>query len=327
VDILIHLLWVIGGLAALYFGAEWLVKGAADIALKIGISPLVVGLTVVAFGTSAPELLVCLKANGQGQPGVALGNIIGSNICNIALILGVGALIKPIVIHKQVIKREMPILLIATAVFIGMMFSGKEISRWEGGLLLAGVIIYVAASFIQSKKENSEESDEFSADEVAEARKAGPKELAISAALVVIGLVVLKIGADLLVEHGVALAQVFGVSEAIIALLLLALGTSLPELATSVVAAKNGQGDIITGNAVGSCIFNILAVMGATGLVKAIAVVDIKPFDLWVMVGVIVAITPMMWTRMKLGRIEGAILLTAYLAYCGTRFAMEKGMI
>ncbi|MFC4994360.1 calcium/sodium antiporter [Rubritalea tangerina] len=321
-ELFLNILLIIGGLTALYFGAEWLVKGASEIAIKVGISPLVVGLTVVAFGTSAPELLVCLEANAEGQPDVALGNIIGSNICNIALILGVAAVMKPIVIHRQIIRREMPILLVISFAFIAMLWNGS-ISRVEGGVLFVGVLVYVIVSIYQSKKEQVQDDyGEFSPDEVAAVQKSGTKELVVSVALIAIGLVVLKFGSEWLVDGGDYVARAMGVDEALIALFLFAFGTSLPELATSIIAVRKGEGDIITGNAVGSCIFNILAVIGITALVKPIAEGEIEQLDKMVMLGVTVGIFIFMWSRMRLNRAEGAMLLVGYAVYCVVRYQM-----
>lgn len=319
-----HALWILAGFVALFYGAEWLVKGASDIALKFGISPLVVGLTIVAFGTSAPELLVCINANMNGSADTALGTVIGSNICNIALILGVGAMIRPIVINRQIIRREVPILLVASLVFV-MMLLDKKITQWEGGVLLVGIITYVAASLIQSKKESgAEESEDFSAEDIEKARTMSGTAMLMSIAFILIGLVVLKFGSDWLVEHGEILAIDLGVSEAIIGLLLLAFGTSLPELATSIIAARKGQGDIITGNAVGSCIFNILAVMGGTAAIQTIVAGEIKWMDMGVMLGIIILVMPMMWSRKRLSRLEGIILLGMYLTYTITTFYVDQ---
>ncbi|MGJ8673771.1 calcium/sodium antiporter [Rubritalea sp.] len=321
-SLIFHLSLILIGLVALYFGAEWLVKGASEIAVRVGISPLVVGLTVVAFGTSAPELLVCLEANLGGRPDVALGNIIGSNICNIALILGVAAVMKPIVINRQIIRREMPILIIITLAFVAMLHSG-DISRVEGGLLFAGVVIYVVASIVQSRKEHKpDDYGEFSPKEIEEVKKAGAKGIVLDIALILFGLAVLKFGSEWLVTGGDYTARVIGVDDSIIALFLFAFGTSLPELATSIVAVKKGEGDIITGNAIGSCIFNILAVIGITALVKPIAEGDILMVDKMVMLGATVAIFLFMWSRMRLTRIEGICLLVAYASYSVIRYNM-----
>ncbi len=329
----VDLLWVLAGLALLFFGAEWLVKGASDVALKLGISPLVVGLTVVAFGTSAPELLVCLDANAAGEPGLALGNIIGSNICNIALILGVGALIRPIVIDKQIIRREMPILVGASVVFIIMLIGAGTstgqagILRWEGVILVVGILTYVISSFIKSKNEPTQESDDFSAEDIKEAQSAGFAKMMMSIGLIVGGLAALKFGSGWLVVHGSAMALELGVPVAVVGLILVAFGTSLPELATSISASRKGQGDLITGNAVGSCIFNILAVIGITAVVKPIISQGVQPFDLWVMLGLSIAIVPFMWTKMRLGRMEGAILLVAYVGYIVLTYGIKQGFI
>lgn len=322
-----HYLYILAGFVALFYGAEFLVKGASDISLKFGVSPLVVGLTVVAFGTSAPELLVCIEANASGSPDTAFGTIIGSNICNIALILGVGALIRPIVIHRQIIRREVPILAAATAVFV-LMLIDKRVVQWEGWILFAGIVAYVIASLRQSKNEvEADASGDFSPEEIAKAKNSSSKEMVLSFAWIVIGILALKYGSDWLVEHGKAVATQFGISQAIIGLLLLAFGTSLPELATSISASRKGQGDIITGNAVGSCIFNILAVIGITAIVKPLMATDINWMDLGVMLAILILIVPMMWSRGRLSQLEGAMLLLFYLTYTITRFMLDKGMI
>lgn len=328
VELIIHFFWVLAGLTALYFGAEWLVKGAATIAIKVGISPLVVGLTVVAFGTSAPELLVCLEANGKGQSDIALGNIIGSNICNLALILGVAAMMKPVVVHLQVIRREMPILIAATLLFVGLM-SDKRLDLWEGALLFLGIGIYVVASLIASKRQGNKvaELSEFSDEELEEMKEEGGGRIFVSLGQIAVGLIVLKFGSEWLVVHGEAIALTLGVSEAIIALFLFAFGTSLPELATSVAAIRQGQGDIVTGNAVGSCIFNILAVMGITALVHPVQEQNIEFLDKAVMVGLTLGITIFMFTKMRLNRLEGGVLVLGYLGYSVIRYLMDQGVV
>jgi len=194
VDTFIHFIWIIAGFTALYYGAEYLVKGAAEISLRFGISPLVVGLTVVAFGTSAPELLVCLEANAAGMADQAFGTIIGSNICNIALILGVGALIKPIGINRQIIRREIPILIVASAVFV-LMLRDNTVYQWEGWVLFAGIVIYVISSLKQAEDEiGAEQTEDFSKEEVELAKKGGTKELLFSLLWIGLGLVALKYG-------------------------------------------------------------------------------------------------------------------------------------
>jgi len=311
------------GLVLLYFGAEWLVKGASQIALRCGIAPLVVGLTVVAFGTSAPELLVSIKANLAGQDDLAVGNVVGSNICNIGLILGVGALMVPLTIQRQVVRRELPILLGVSVIFAVMLWDG-EVQRWEAGLLFVGIVVYLWSSFRMARKEakekgivgTAEASDEISAEELAESQKGGAKKVALDVGLVLVGLVTLVFGADFLIKGGVGIARIFGVSEVIIGLTMVALGTSLPELAASVVAAMKGEGDLITGNALGSCLFNILAVIGISGMIAPLGAGELKVSDIAVMVGITLLAFVFMWSRRKLSRIEGGILLVVYLGYC-----------
>ena len=325
VEIWMNLGWLVLGLTLLYFGAEWLVKGSSEMALRLGISPLVVGLTVVAFGTSAPELLVSLQANLKTPPqgDIALGNVVGSNICNIALILGVGAILRPIVVNMQVVRREMPILLLSSIVFVAMLWDGT-IVRWEGALLVLGIVIYVVSSIRMAKHEPvTGQFDEMSADELAAIAKGGVGRIFYDVALVCVGLAVLVYGADRMVESGVALARIFSVPPAIIALTLVAFGTSLPELATSVVASLKNQGDIITGNAVGSCIFNILAVIGITSVVAPLGASELNRIDLWVMLGLTVLIIPILATGRRLSRGEGVILLVGYVSYCG--YLVQRG--
>lgn len=341
-ELTIHFLWLLAGLILLYYGAEWLVKGASEIALKLGVSPLVVGLTVVAFGTSMPELLVCLKANspelmasvagwfgfevtvGDTSPDMALGNVVGSNIFNIALILGVAAMIRPIEIHSQLIRRELPILLFSSAVFVWMM-RDLTLSRGEGCVLTAGIVIYVVTSIMQSKGDSLEgEMEEFSKEDVVSAKQAGAGRLLINFLLIAVGITALVIGADFLVVHGEQIAQAFGVPEVIISLTLFALGTSLPELATSIVASLKKQGDIVTGNAIGSCVFNLLAVLGVTAGVKPLIGGAISWTDLGVMLGLTIIIFPMMWSRMKLSRLEGVILTSAALGYAALVVLVQR---
>ena len=309
--------WVILGLVLLYYGAEWLVKGSSDLALKAGISPLVVGLTVVAFGTSAPELLVSVSANLKDPPqgDFALGNVVGSNICNLALVLGLAALIRPLSIHNQVLKREMPILLVATVVFVAMLWDG-QVSRFEGILLVLGIIIYVVSSIIACRRgaDLDFEVEELQED-LESVVNAGPGLVMKSLLLILVGLGGLVIGADRLVAGGGALALAWGVPEAVIALTLVAFSTSLPEVATTVVAALKGKGDLAVGSAVGSCIFNLLVVIGLTAIIAPLSSVDLQTVDLWVMGGLTFLIFPMMWTRRLLGRAEGGLLLGGYLVY------------
>lgn len=306
--------WVVAGLVLLYFGAEWLVRGSSELAIRFGISPLVVGLTVVAFGTSAPELVVSVKANLDGSGGMAIGNVVGSNICNIALVLGVGAVIFPLGIQRQVVRREMPVLLGSTLVFLVMIKDGV-IGRLEGGALFVGVLIYVIASLVQARKEDPNVSEDLDPELIKAAKAGGLGRVSLNIFLIVIGALLLVLGADRMVVGGESIARFYGVPDAIIGLTLFAFGTSLPELATSVVAAMKKEGDIIVGNAVGSCIFNLLAVVGLAGIVFPLKGEGVTVIHLAVMLALTVILMPMMLHRMKLDRWEGALLVTGYLGF------------
>ena len=306
--------WVVAGLVLLYFGAEWLVRGSSELAIRFGISPLVVGLTVVAFGTSAPELVVSVKANLDGSGGMAIGNVVGSNICNIALVLGVGAVIFPLGIQRQVVRREMPVLLGSTLVFLLMIKDGM-IGRLEGGALFVGVLIYVIASLVQARKEDPNVSEDLDPEVIKAAKAGGLGRVSLNIFLIVIGALLLVLGADRMVVGGESIARFYGVPDAIIGLTLFAFGTSLPELATSVVAAMKNEGDIIVGNAVGSCIFNLLAVVGLAGVVSPLKGEGVTVIHLAVMLALTVILMPMMLHRMKLDRWEGALLVTGYLGF------------
>lgn len=306
---------IVVGLTALVMGAEWLVRGSAKLAVRIGVSPLVVGLTIVAFGTSSPELFVCLKFNLSGDANAALGNLVGSNICNIGLVLGLSALVRPLDIKAQLLVRDMPILFVVSAGVIAFLWDGA-LEVWEGGVLVLGVVVYTVYSFRESKAEKNPEVLEEFESEYGTKNKEKKEGLAGMIVLILVGLVGLYFGAEWLVEGAVGMAERMNVPSAFISLTVIAFGTSLPELATSVVATIRRQGDIISGNAIGSCIFNLLLVLGATALVKRMVITDIEPVDLAVMMGMVVLVVPMMMTRRNLGRFEGALLLTVYLGYC-----------
>ena len=317
VDILINFGLVLLGLVLLYYGAEWLVKGSGDLALRLGISPLIVGLTVVAFGTSAPELLVSVSANMETPPqgDMALGNVVGSNICNLALVLGIAALIKPFGVHGQVLKREMPLLIGVTAVFVLMLLDGN-IARWEGGLLALGVVLYTASSIMRGKRGEEVDTDlEITDEELAALKSEGKKLFLKDMAFIVVGMVALVFGAKWMVQGGKEIALAFGVSSAVIALTLVAFGTSLPEIATVVVASLKGEGDLVTGNAVGSCLFNLLAVVGITATIAPLNSDKLAMADLGVMSAITVLLFPFMLSRKTLSRLEGGVLVGGYLVY------------
>jgi len=307
-------LWLLVGLIALYFGAEWLVSGAVKIAVKFGISPLVIGLTIVAFGTSAPELFVSIGFNRSGFPDMAIGNVVGSNICNIALVLGASAFICVLNVKLELLLRDLPLVLISSLVFSWMVMSGN-ISRLEGILLFTGVLAYTFYQFALAKKTANREVIQEFEDEFGGRLGVSEEPLWRMAIFVLVGLVALYFGAELLEKGGVSMARRFGVPEAVISLTLIAFSTSVPELATSIVASLKKEGDIIVGNVIGSCIFNLLCVMGVTAGIKPMKVSQIENSDLIVMVLLTAILIPIMWTRRKVSRLEGGILLACYLGY------------
>lgn len=313
--ILLDIAWVLAGLFALYFGAEWLVSGSAKLAVRLGISPLVVGLTVVAFGTSSPELFVSFKFNLEGLADMAVGNVIGSNICNIGLILGFSALFYRLSVSRDLIVRDLPFLLISSGVFVWMI-RDNQISRMEGGILTAGIVVYTVYCVLASKKrKNTELLKEYEAEFGEEVAKKDSVRLLVL--LMVIGLVTLYFGAEWMKKGGVNIAVALGVPPAVISLTLVAFATSVPELATSVVAAIKREGDIITGNVIGSCIFNLLCVLGITASAKPMEIGEIQSGDLYTMLGLTVLLIPVFCFRHDIGRFKGLLLLMAYGAYLG----------
>ena len=302
-------LYIVGGLIMLFVGAEGLIRGSSNLAIKIGITPLVVGLTVVAFGTSTPELVVSLKAALLGNSSISLGNVVGSNIANIALILGVAALIKPLDVHAKVIMREIPIMIGLSLLLILFLIDG-EISFIDGLILFAGLIVYVVVNVMMARKEKNSEVDlEF---------KEGLKSklgIPVSIILMIAGLGLLILGANLFVQGAVAIARLFNVSDAIIGLTIVAIGTSLPELITSIVAAYKNEADIAIGNVVGSNIFNILGILGITALIIPISSAGISYIDLGVMFLTALILLPLSKTGLKITRLEGALLLSGYAGF------------
>ncbi len=309
----IDLIYLLLGIIGLYFGAEWLVGGSSKLALKVGVSPLVIGLTVVALGTSAPELAVCLRLNFEGRPDAAIGNIVGSNICNILLILGFSSLIRPLKVHRQIIRKELPILLIVSFALI-LMLINQEVAKWEGVVLCAGIVIYILSSFKGANNNNESIGEDLSlADVSVEDRRHSKTFLLVL--LLLSGLILLVLGASFFEKGGIGLAKSFGVSEAVIGLTLLAFGTSLPELATSLVACIKNEGDIIAGNAIGSSIFNILAILGITAMFKPLVVNDINLIDYSIMIGVVILCWLFVFKKMNLNRIKGGLFLCLYAGY------------
>ncbi len=320
-DAVMHMAWLAAGMVLLYFGAEWLVRGSSEIALRLGVSPLVVGLTVVAFGTSAPELVVSLQANldPATKPDIAVGNIVGSNICNIALLLGLAAVIRPLALGSQMVKRELPILCVVSVIFVAMLWDGR-IERWEGLVLAAGICVYLWATMRLASRYPRDAmvvEGEVPEEVVEKARKGGAGRFALDLFKIVAGLAMLVAGANRAIYGGVELARLVGVSEAVIGLTLVAFGTSLPELATTVIAATRRESDLITGNIVGSNLFNMMLVMGLAASIKPIHVEHIHHADLIVMLAVTFVLVPFfMGRKFRMNRIEGGLLMLGYGVYC-----------
>jgi cation:H+ antiporter len=300
---------VLAGIALLYLGAEGLVRGSASLALRLGMAPLVIGLTVVAFGTSMPELVVSVGAALEGQGGLAVGNVVGSNIGNIGLILGISALIAPLAVHARIIRLDLPLLVLVSAGMAVLLGDGR-VERVEGALLAAGLLGYVGFTLYAARRDGTPVGAE--PDGIVPAPHSSS---ALDAGLIVGGLALLVLGARLLVSGAVTIASAAGVEEAVIGLTVVAIGTSLPELATSVVAALKGEGDIAVGNVVGSNLFNLLGILGVTALVRPLAAPGIGMVDLAVMLGAAVLLVPLMWTGRRVSRAEGGFLLAGYTAY------------
>ena len=309
-ELLMIAILILGGLVLLYFGADWLVKGAVTISLNFGLSPLIVGLTVVALGTSLPEALVSIQATLDNQGGIALGNVIGSNILNIALILGLSSLLQPLKVDSHLVKADVPILFGASFLLI-VLLEDFHISRMEGALLLLGIVFYVTGN-IMTVKRTSPAEDQIEGMEVPEDPS---KNLLRDIGFLILGLIALALGSNFLVEGSVDLARIWGLSEALIGLTIVSVGTGTPELATALMAAYRKTADIAIGNAVGSNIFNILFVVGLAGLIAPMDATGINSSDLYVMFGLTILLLPTVWTGMVLSRKEGLLFLVIYVSY------------
>ncbi|MFN9574325.1 MAG: calcium/sodium antiporter [Betaproteobacteria bacterium] len=310
-----NLLLFIVGLAALVAGASLLVRGASALALSFGVSPLVVGLTIVAFGTSSPEVAVSVGAALEGQTDIAVGNVVGSNIFNVLFILGASALIVPLLVHVQLIRQEVPIMIGVSLLLVALGFDGR-LTRLDAALLFGLLVVYTVFLIVQSRRQTQEAVAELTAELPQSA--AWDRHWAVQVALVVAGLVLLVLGSDWLVTAAVAFARSLGVSDLVIGLTIVAAGTSMPEVATSITAAIKGERDIAVGNVVGSNTFNILGCLGLAGLVAPSGLPlapSVLTFDIWVMLAVAIACLPVFFTGREIARWEGAVFLGYYAAY------------
>ena len=316
----LQVLLLIIGFALLYYGAEWLVKGSANLARSLGVTPIVIGLTVVAFGTSSPELVVSVISSIKAKSMIAVGNVVGSNICNIALVLGAAALFQPISSQPSVAKRDIPIML-AVSVYLLLLSMNSQLGRIEGFTLFAGVIVYTFMNYYWCRKEIKAEGNPGSDAIASEVEDIGYIESrAKQLMLVVVGIAGVVGGAELVVDSAVEIMTIIGVGEKFIGLTIVAFGTSLPELATSVVAAIRKEMDISIGNLVGSNVFNILSVLGAAALVRPIPIPGgFFQSGLWFDYLVMMATSALPWLMMRrsptISRGNGALLLSCYVGY------------
>ncbi len=309
------LFFLITGFLILATGAEMLVRGSSSLALKLGISPLVVGLTIVAFGTSAPELAVSVEAAIGGRSSIALGNVIGSNIANIGLILGLTALLAPIDIDLQLVRKQIP-LVIAVSIFLWLLLLDRQLGISDGFFLCTGLLGFLAFSYREARQDKA----------VGELVVAGTaigspgRSVTFYLVLLIIGAALLIYGSNLFVASAVELARLLGITEAVIGLTIIAIGTSVPELATSLVAAGKNQPGLAVGNIVGSNLFNILGILGITALVSNISGSQFDIVDLGVMLAYAIILLPFAWTRLRISRMEGTVLLGGYFAYMAWLF-------
>ena len=306
------------GIVLLIAGAEVLVRGASKLAAAVGISPLVIGLTVVAFGTSSPELAVSLQSATQGQADIAIGNVVGSNIFNVLFILGISAIITPLLVAQQLVRVDVPIMIGASVLTYLFALDGR-IVLWEGAILFVGLLIYITFLIRNSRRETAEIKQEYAAEFGGEA----PQTLAtvaLNLLFVVVGLAMLVFGSRWLVNSAVAIAEAFGMSQLVIGLTIVAVGTSMPEVATSIIAALRGERDIAVGNVVGSNIFNLMVVLGLTAVVAPTGIA-VAPtalvFDIPFMIIVAVACLPIVFTGNTIPRWEGILFLVYYGLYTG----------
>lgn len=314
-ELLPQFLLVLGGVGALYFGAEYLVRGAARLAKRFGVSPIVIGLTVVSLGTSAPELTVSLIAALGGRPDVAVGNVLGSNLANVGLVLGLTAMIRPLSVHAQIVRREIPVMFVFTLVAFPLLFD-LTVSRGDGVILFGLLVAYLIFLLRAAKDESPAVVNEFKefVDHEAPSEEKSSRVVLAALGMVLLGGLGLVIGGTSIVRGATTIAEAFGVPDLLIGMSAIAIGTSLPELATSIVAALKDEADIAVGNVVGSNIFNLGAVLGLTSIVEPIAVLpSILKVHYPAVVVMSLLLIPFARTRMTVGRTEGGLLFVIYI--------------
>jgi cation:H+ antiporter len=321
--VLANAAWFLAGLAALVAGAEVMVRGGANAAARLGISPIVVGLTVVSIGTSMPELAVGVVAAVEGSGALAVGNIAGTNVVNLLFVLGLSALILPLAIEMRTLRFELPVMAGAAILLWGLAANGV-LSRVDGVILVIGAIAYTVAVIRASRRETREAAAEFA--EAYPAEDTRGRRTALHVVMMLGGIAVIVVGAEWLVDAAVGMAREFGVSDALIGLTVVAIGTSAPELVTTVVSTLRGERDIAVGNLLGSSIYNVLLILGVTCLVPAHGL-ELTPalvrIDIPIMVAVTLACIPIFISGRRVGRIEGGAMVAAYLAYLAFLLATQ----
>lgn len=310
-------LQLVGGLIILLLGGDFLVRGAVALARKFGVSPLVIGLTVVAFGTSAPELIVSIEAALNGVPGLAIGNVVGSNIANVLLVLGAPALVYPIICQAPSLNRDVVVMIAASLLFVAFCMGGTLVA-WQGAILVILLVAFLIHSYVSERDDghgHEEYGEEFDGVGVF------PQSPFVYFGFIGVGLIGLLFGSHILIDGAVGVARAWGVSETVIGLTLVALGTSLPELATTIVAAVRKHGGIAVGNVVGSNMFNILGVMGITSLIIPVPVPEqTLHFDLWIMIAAALALLPFAFRQIPIGRTAGLLFFGAYIAFISIQY-------
>jgi len=319
-EIFINILLLLAGLVTLVAGGELLVRGASRLAIKLHISPLVVGLTIVAFGTSAPELLISVRSALEGSPDLAMGNVVGSNICNLALVLGVAALVSPVRVNTNSIKIDWPVTL-GSSLLLFFFSLNQQFESFEGAIAFTLLVIYITFIIRKSRKERLALDPEI-ATEVKESTGGKSSGISKDLLLILAGCLGLFYGSEWFVGAAQNMARHIGVSERVIGITIVALGTSLPELVTATVAAYKKESDLAMGNLLGSNIFNILSILGISSMITNIHVnTKILTIDMPWMIGITLLIFPMMLYKRKIGRLEGATLLMVYSYYIFTVLA------
>ncbi len=305
--------FLVAGLAILFVGGELTVRGAVGMARFLGVSPAVIGLTVVGFGTSAPELVVTIQAALVDKSGLAIGNVVGSNISNLLLILGVGAVMWPLTCGAESARRDAGMMVFSAIILVGLGLHG-EIVWWHGIIMLLLLFLYLGITYIRDKKDQA--SQKLHADEALEELENAPTSVPLIFLFTILGLAGLVLGADLMVTGAIGIANSFGVPETVIGLTIVALGTSLPELAATAVAAYRKHTDVAIANVLGSCTFNVLSILGITSMVAPLTIEpDIRDIDLWVMLAATLLITGLLLKNCRIGRVMGGIMILGYVAY------------